>query len=219
MESSHSADYQDLAVEFLTSNSDLILTFLELGAVDGIYKSNCARLEKSGWIRIAVEANPIFADDFQKNRKCELISKAVITQSQSNSEILLEYSPGALTSGKLSSSESQSGQEMIEVDPITVKQLISHWELRFGDAPNYLSVDIEGLDLPVVTEMLTAGFKPTVITMEHNFRTGELEKIDSLASEFGYAEIYESLCRNEVILVSKLARWPMISTELANSRD
>jgi hypothetical protein len=219
LENSYSADYQDLAVEFLTSNSDFKLTFLELGAVDGIYKSNCARLEKSGWIGIAVEANPIFAVDFHLNRKSQFINKAVVIQGLENEEILLEYSPNAITSGKITSRDLNSTQETIEVNLITVKQLILHWESNFGIAPTYLSVDIEGLDLPVVTEMLTAGFKPTVITMEHNFRTGELEKIDSLASEFGYAEIYEGLCRNEVILVSKMADCPMISIELSNSRD
>jgi len=219
LKSSYSADYQDLVAMFFTSHTPIELTFLELGAVDGIYKSNCALLEKSGWVGIAVEANPIFSDDFYKNRKCEFINKGVVTQSQIISGMLLEFCPGAVTAGKLiaSKSKTKSNQETIGVDLISVRQLISHWESRFGDAPpTYLSVDIEGLDLPVVREMLTSGFKPTLISMEHNFRTGELDEINSIAKEFGYIEIYANLCRNGVILTLTAARFPRISTELLN---
>lgn len=215
---SHSADYQDLAVKYFTTNTNGNFTFLELGAVDGVYKSNCALLEKSGWQGIAVEANPNFAEDFYKNRKCELISKAVVTQNQISEDFLLYFSPGSATSGRLSRSSSKLNQETVKVDLITVSQLIIQWKSQYKEAPTYLSVDIEGLDLSVVNEMLNQGFKPSIISMEHNFRTGELEKIDLLAKEFGYREIFENLCRNEVILVLADARFPKISYELDRTR-
>ena len=215
---SHSADYQDLIVSYFTENTKEDCTFLELGAVDGVYKSNCALLEKVGWQGIAVEANPNFAKDFHENRKCKLITRAVVTQNQVTEDFLLYFSPGLATSGHLSTSNSKESQETIKVDLITVNQLIMQWGSQFGDAPTYLSVDIEGLDLFVVTEMLTFGFKPTIISMEHNFRIGELEKIDSLAKKFGYKEIYKGLCRNEVILALTDARFPRLLTELMNDR-
>ncbi len=219
LKSSFSADYQDLVAQFFMSGVQAKLTFLELGAVDGIYKSNCALLEKNGWTGIAVEANPVFADDFHRNRRCEFINKGVITLNQITKDVRLEYLPGAVTSGKLTTSKSRSNQETVQVELISVQQLMSHWESKFGDAPTYLSVDIEGSDLPVVHEMCTNGFKPTVISMEHNFRAGELAEIDSLASEFGYIQVYEKLCRNEVILAKRSAHFPNIALEMGTMKD
>jgi hypothetical protein len=219
LKKSYSADYQDLVAQFFMSDVEAKLTFLELGAVDGIYKSNCALLEKNGWTGIAVEANPVFADDFHRNRRCEFINKGVVTPNQITKDVRLEYLPDAVTSGKLTSSKSKSNHETIQCDLISVQQLMSHWESQFGDAPTYLSVDIEGSDLPVVREMCTNGFKPTLISMEHNFRAGEIAEIESMASEFGYIQLYEKLCRNEVILALRSAHSPSIASEIKTMTD
>lgn len=71
----YSADFQDVLISYLHGTKG---TFIEVGASDGIRKSNCYFLENLGWNGLAVEANPIYFDNLATNRKCILVLKALI---------------------------------------------------------------------------------------------------------------------------------------------
>lgn len=69
----NSVDYQDALILYLTKERETKkpYTFLELGACDGVYKSNCNLLKDFGWTGLSVEANPKYAPDL---KKIEIIS-------------------------------------------------------------------------------------------------------------------------------------------------
>lgn len=60
--------YQDALILYLAKEQETNkpFTFLELGACNGAYKSNCNLLKDFGWTGLSVEANPKYAPDLKK---------------------------------------------------------------------------------------------------------------------------------------------------------
>lgn len=85
----YSSDLQDKYVTFFfdSISSDDIF-YIDVGAFDGITKSNTYLLESIGINGICIEANPKLIDILLKNRKCIVSSNALVpTYNQHNSYI------------------------------------------------------------------------------------------------------------------------------------
>jgi hypothetical protein len=67
------------------------------------------------------------------------------------------------------------------VDLVDIKKIVE----RFSSI-DYLSVDIEGGELAVLTEFPFESVKPLIITVEHNFRETDKAGISHLLSSQGY---------------------------------
>jgi hypothetical protein len=198
---SNSADYQDLLALYIFQELKIYDSlYLELGACEGLYKSNCALLEKRGWFGISVEANPIYKESFINNRTAYFINKAIVSNEYCKQTIKLGFQFDSISSGSINIKD-QSKFSVIEVPVITVKELIEAWQLTYDRPPNYTSIDIEGLDTIVLKEFFESNFFPELITVEHNNRLSDMKSIRDLANLFGYSEIFTRLTRNETILL------------------
>jgi hypothetical protein len=197
---SKSADYQDIVILFLTENLKQEKFFLEIGAFDGVYKSNCYLLESTGWKGLAVEPNTTVVNSFHKQRRSELLSMAVVENRNSDKV----YN---LVQGKRESSNfiQVSGDlQFSQVKTISTAKLKEIFYLKFFSDPTYLSLDIEGMDSLILNDFFLIDFFPKIISIEYNNIGSEFLKIKNFASEYGYEIVFLGLCRNDLILVNAL---------------
>jgi FkbM family methyltransferase len=195
---SKSADYQDIVVLFLTGNLKQEKFFLEIGAFDGVYKSNCYLLELTGWKGLAVEPNTTVVNFFHKQRSAELLSMAVVENRNSDKVYNL------IQGKRESSSFIQMSDELqlSKVMTISTAKLKDIFYSKFYCEPTYLSLDIEGMDSLILNEFFLINFFPIVISIEYNNIESEFFKIKNFSSKYGYEIVLQGLCRNDLILVN-----------------
>jgi FkbM family methyltransferase len=164
---------QDKWVHDLIGDSGV---FVDVGAYDGIESSNTYFLEQKGWKGICIEAN---VDVFQlliKNRKSININEAVTDRK---------------------------GVCMFDTDRIGGNRVVSCNTLNnilkenlFPKEIDYLSLDIEGHELPVLESIDFNTWEIKLITVEHNLYlegTERKNKIFELLTQRGYVRTHEDV--------------------------
>jgi FkbM family methyltransferase len=199
---SRSADFQDLLVYFFTSFFPTRSTFLEIGACDGEYKSNCSLLEKSGWVGMAIEPNPIYREQFSRNRSSEFLNHALLPREPKGKGPVLSFDPQLPSSGKISFLREDLLEEAAtSISYITVKKLVRHWREKFQDDPVYVSIDVEGLDFEILKSFWKECFRPELISIEHNFRPSDLDNLVPLLHKFKYSIVFDNFTRNDILII------------------
>lgn len=174
--------------------------FLDIGASDPIALSNTQLLERYGWNGFLLEPNPSYKASIARERRAELINKAVtpdvtgqvafdlVTSSPEFSR-LRGYSLSDVhdTRGKRSKT-----REMI-VDAISINDLIDLALIRFS-VVDFVSIDIEGLEYFVLEQFPFNRMKPSVFCVEHNYSDFQ-SKIDILLSVYGYQRVCKRLSK------------------------
>jgi hypothetical protein len=211
---SQSKDLQDLAVLSIfgrLTESKLEMpsaTFMELGADDGIRKSNCYLLEKQGWQGIAVEANPHRSQSLSLNRRCIIILAAVHPDDGETVLRIVKKQPSASyirDFGCAYTSLTSNSDEIfdVRVSTISPEKLMNIFVAEFGESPFYYSSDIEGMDTLILIQFLELGFRPSVISIEHNQDSHNLDLITQVSLIYGYQEFMPGFFRNDMFLVRK----------------
>jgi len=132
-------------------------TFIELGGNDGLQASNSFLLERElGWRGILIEAIPELAAEAQRNRPDAIVVCAAATSSNRSAIIGMEYED--LTS------KVHAGASDFMVATTTISTVIDH--VMSGDAPDLLSVDVEGHELEVIAGLDLARHRPRWILVE-----------------------------------------------------
>lgn len=201
----YAQNLQDAAALFFSSGKSKY--FIDLGAAYPYKYSNSAFLQEKGWSGLLVEANPKFYPELElrTNDLVTLIRSAVGT---------IPGDARLLNAGPLSSllgfeNVDIYGQLRHDLDanegPLTVKVIAvidlfkeKEVEANFG----YLSIDIEGVDLLIMQNIFENHFRPSFITIEHNYTKSSIEKIHELASEYDYEIICKSLSAQDYWLRS-----------------
>lgn len=208
----YSRDYQDKFVYFIFSEAqkckvdEFIPTFLELGADDGVRKSNCYYLEKRGWQGIAIEANPLQATNLERNRSCLTVRKAI---SINSTRVQFTVNLGHMSRSHIKLHDSygdhlKTSANFVDffVDTITAKEVVTTLE-ECGFLPLfYYSSDLEGIDVDILETFFSQKLFPLVISIEHNFNEITINAIRNIAFIRDYYEIFPSVFRNEMMLIS-----------------
>jgi FkbM family methyltransferase len=137
--------------------------FLDIGAHNGIDINNTYFLERElGWDGICVEADPKIFESLHQNRKCKCVNAAA---SDSSGEI--SFLPDGF-SGRESTSRNS-----INVKSQTLKEIIH----SYGSPKNidYMSLDIEGMELKALKGFPFDDYEVLAITVEHNLYLGKSE--------------------------------------------
>lgn len=195
MTSGAAKDGQDLVVVWLTSGAPGF--FVEVGAQDGVRKSNALVLERLfGWSGICVEANPDALPALRRNRHAVIDPRAlhvasgtrtfaaVLTDGRGGESQLLEYRDPA----------SDLAAKEVEVETVSLADL-----LAAHGAPeriDYLSVDIEGGEVDALSDLRSLRHRFSFITCEHGFRA-DRSTLRSLIESAGYRIVLERYSRNE----------------------
>jgi len=163
--------------------------FVDIGATNGIEKSNTYALELAGWRGICVEPNPHYFEELVNNRKCTVSPLAIYKESDLDLNLILagEYSSLLDYANDDHHYRERAGKSLQKIKTITLDKL-----LAINDAPNridYLSLDTEGAELEIL-ESFSWDYDIQLITIEHNNGKNK-EPIAALLEEKGYKKAIE----------------------------
>ena len=198
---SYSSDYQDqFSLFYFCSNSIDYKTifFIDIGAHDGVTKSNSLLLERVGIDGICIEPNPKLFNLILKNRRCAVEGSAIVaTQDKANSYMLEIKGDRDLNSSiRKIPKNSRNSQITISVTEFILK----YGNILRNYSNFYLSIDIEGMDFTILEDFLELGFKPSVVSIEHNHNTEVQKNILKCAQKHGYVNKFSGFFRNEFVL-------------------
>lgn len=169
--------------------------FVEFGATNGIDLSNSYLMEKEfGWTGILAEPAKCWHSDLKKNRNCYINTDCVWKDSTSmltfNEVDIAELS----TINKYSDTDYHKDARKLgktyDVKTISLNELLEKY-----NAPkviDYLSVDTEGSEFEILSNVDFSKYSFKIITCEHNYSPMR-EEIFNLLSTHGYTRVYENL--------------------------
>lgn len=209
----YSRDYQDKFVYFIFSEAQkckldgILPTFLELGADDGVRKSNCYYLEKRGWQGIAIEANPLQTTNLEQNRRCLTVKKAI---SINSTRVQFTVDLGHMSRSHIKFHDSygnhfKESADLIDffVETITPKEVMTTLKECNFLPLFYYSSDLEGIDVDILETFFSHKLFPLIISIEHNFDEMTLNSIRNIAFLQDYYEILSSVFRNDIVFISQ----------------
>jgi FkbM family methyltransferase len=175
-------------------------TFLDIGANDGITLSNTFELVSNNWSGTLVEASPAayerLSNMYQQNDRLVLLNYAV---ADYNGEIILHESGQLLGKGDIAlvSSTRQDETERwvslnmpfkdVSVKCITFEKMIEETRFKTYD---FISLDIEGMELDVLPQMDLNKLETKLICVEFNGK--QKEKYDEIIIPQGFYLIHQN---------------------------
>lgn len=168
--------------------------FVEIGVGDGEMLSNSYLLERQyGWTGILVEPNIMFHDQILAVRTAQLDTRAAYRRSGETADFLINS-----TSGELSTLRAYDGRdshmrrgETVHVQTATIEKILA--ERGAPDVIDYVSIDTEGSEFAVLEGFDFCKRRVSIFTIESNYDTKKMEKIDSLLSYHGYKKVFDEI--------------------------
>jgi FkbM family methyltransferase len=211
---SYSQAGEDQVVRYLFNLLNIACpTYLDIGTNHPYLGNNSYYFYLRGGSGVCVEPDPSFYQLIKRHRPRDIVVPAGVNVSGNDkSELYIFPSPytGWNTFSK-NEAESRQQQTGIRIQKTQIVPLIHINDLirkYFNPHPNFLSIDVEGLDLVILQSMNFATFKPEVICVESiTFSmTNEEQKIDEIADFletkgyflFGDTHINSIFCRKDV---------------------
>ena len=179
---------QDLIINSLIIEKSPRL-FLDLGANNGIDLSSTYLLEKLGWSGLLVEPNIELMGTLTSNRTSDILAAAVAPEH----DITILSTSDLHTLGTLSDNtnsyqierlirETKGGKDSLRyklVPSIPFSSLIKKFVKFYGSKPNFLKIDIEGMEEYVLSALCDQKILPDVVEVENNLRTSSWSNIMS----------------------------------------
>lgn len=185
---SKAKDGQDLVAAHLSEASGL---FLDIGAYDGVHKSNTWMLEKVlSWDGIVVEPNPLVQETLKQERRAAFEPRAVADRCGESARLLLDDQRTRIATDNVS-----GWRHVVEVETVCLSCL-----LALHGAPqhiDYLSIDVEGSELDVLRGFPFRQRSLGLVTVEHNFDVKARGAVQDLLGSEGLVQILPELSRNE----------------------
>jgi FkbM family methyltransferase len=186
--------------------------FVEFGATDGYSLSNSYLLEKEfGWKGILAEPARMWHQELRASRSANISTACVWSETGSRIQFSEVSIPELSTVHDYIGADSHASSRKVSktylVDTISLNDLLT----RF-DAPaviDYLSIDTEGSELLILSNLDFSKWKFQVITVEHNF-TDQRRNIHDLLTSKGYQRV--------CLAVSQFDDW-YLSKELAEKNN
>ena len=190
----HSQYGQDrVALELLGKPNEGV--FIDIGANDGLTFSNSLLFEEKGWKGICIEPHPTIFSELQNNRKCHCLN-ACIADEDGWVDFLAVEGPSHMLSGiysfmdpnhreRIEKEIANNGgnKKIIKVEALTPATLLKRFSVTDID---FLSVDTEGCELPILKTFNFDENSARVISVENGSRSASLFKF--LSSQ-GYSFI------------------------------
>lgn len=133
--------------------------FIEVGAFDPILYSQSQHLEIKGWRGICVEPVPAYADEIRKIRKAKVVQAACVSRNYNSPTVELIVD-GPFTS---SADTGRGAKERTLAKATTLDAIISENDVKHID---FLSVDVEGLEVEVLKGLSFERYRPSLILLE-----------------------------------------------------
>ena len=193
-------------------------TYLDIGANDPVSLNNTYRLYTRGSRGVCVEPNPVMYKKLEAKRQGDICINAGIAFDEKREADFYVFPPKYHGLNTFSKAEAEfwteTGNEeigrhkperVIKMQLIPVNDIMNKY---FSPHPNFISVDVEGLDLEIVKSIDFQKYKPEIFCIETlGFIAGnkEIKKNDIIDfflqhGYFVYADTYINtiFCRKDV---------------------
>ncbi len=174
--------------------------FLEIGANDGFTLSNTVYLEREfGWKGILVEANPIYMDSLRNRKGSMVVNKAVSTRKES--AVFVDAGLYGGLEAHLDSTHQQftDGASCITIDCMPLQEVL---DMTATPAEiDFVSIDVEGGEVPIIEQMVSAKRRFGCGCVEHNNRKGDYTRMVNLLEHAGYRVVWEGQTMHDLFFV------------------
>jgi FkbM family methyltransferase len=204
---------EDLLVRYLFNSLRIPRpTYLDIGTNHPIIGNNTYYFYLRGSRGVCVEPDPGYSALIKKHRRRDVILQTGIG-GERNSGMDLYIFPHPYTgwntfsAGEAFSRKEETGIGFKEIQQVPLETINWVIEKYFDPYPNFLSIDVEGMDLSILHSLDFARFRPEVICVEtitfstHNEEVKVNEITDFLLSKgyfvFGDTHINTVFCRKD----------------------
>ena len=197
MQPSYAQAYEDVIIDgliqaLLTKRKTLHLIFFEIGANHPVATSASYLLKKKYNVHtVLVEANPDLIPALKKHRPDDTVIHAAVTDKPVKTVSFARCPDNEISSINESFVKAwKDGTilDRIDVPAISINQLIQRFYI-YEFAEIIMSIDIEGHDYEVLTDLRFDRFRPLIIIVEpsEEFAPGTVEKMMTFMESKGYS--------------------------------
>jgi FkbM family methyltransferase len=146
-------------------------TYLDIGAADPIQSNNTFLLYWTGGRGVLVEPNPTYVAEIRKQRPGDVVVQAGVGIGEAveadyyvirGAPTLNTFSPEQVAMYRKGSPKDPV-EKVVKMPLVSVNRLIAEC---LGQAPDLLSIDVEGLDLDILRSLDFATYRPGAIIAE-----------------------------------------------------
>ncbi len=166
---SYSQSGEDLLIAFIFEVfiKNAKPTYLDLGAHHSSFMSNTYLFYKKGCRGVCVEPDPLLFEEIKKNRSKDVCLNVGVGFSDKKEADFYVLSASALSTFSKAEVEKCSAyttvEKIIKVPLLSINEII---EKHFTTAPDFISLDIEGLDFEVIKTLDFINHRPKVLCVE-----------------------------------------------------
>lgn len=159
---------EDVIVAYLLSSLGIKKpTYLDLGTCHPIAANNTYLFYTQGSRGVCVEANPALLEEIKKVRAGdECLNLGLSTSEAAKLDFYVFSSPWVSTFSQEEAEKRKLHyrlESVVSVPQITINALIQRY---FDKPPNFVSLDVEGLDLAILQSLDFAKYRPEVFCIE-----------------------------------------------------
>lgn len=175
-------------------------TFLDIGANDGRTFSNSLALVERGWKGACVEASPLAFERLKKEHEGKGIELNNIALASYDGEIVLHESGELIGKGDVALVSSAVEKELRRWDALNIPfqsikvpclSFASFIRLSSFKTFDFISIDIEGMELEVLPQMDFEALKTKMVCVEWNSQNGL--RYSAILKPFGFRLIHKNL--------------------------
>lgn len=180
--------------------------FVEIGANDGFGISNTLFLEQHfGWTGLLVEANPRYRESLARRTRSTVVCKAITAASGR-----MFFADAGVYGGLVENLDSLHARHTaraprIEVECDILDSVFA--EAAVPDLIDFLSIDVEGAELPIVRQLVVGRRRVRSGCIEVNDRAGDTAAITTLLRSAGYEIVWEGMSGSDLFFVDPLLVW------------
>jgi FkbM family methyltransferase len=194
---------EDLIVDFILTSCLRVpeVSYLDLGAYHPTEMSNTYLFYRRGSRGVCVEPDPAHSDAIRRGRPRDSCLNAGIGVAQAaEAEFYRMTSPTLNTFSKEDAAryESYGNQKIEEIVKIPLVTINAIMEEHFTTCPNFVSLDVEGLDFEILRSLDFSRFRPQVFCIEtltytedkSEKKIPEITELMRSRGYFAYADTY-----------------------------
>lgn len=168
---SYSQCGEDLIVDFILTQyfGKKVPSYLDIGAHHPIHISNTYRFYRKGGRGVCVEPDPALFKEFRRWRGRDTCLNVGIGASEEGVAEFYVMSSKSLNTFSKTEAERYRGYGVQKIEKVVQLPLLpvnKVFEDYFPETPDFVSLDVEGMDLEILSALDFVRFRPTVFCVE-----------------------------------------------------
>jgi FkbM family methyltransferase len=143
-------------------------TYLDIGAHHPTWLSNTYHFYEKGCCGVLVEADPGLADELRRVRPRDTVLNVGVGSEGGEADFYMMSAPTLNTFSRKAAEHSQSVsshriERVVRLPLLGVNEIVERY---YSTCPNFVSIDVEGMDLEIVRTFDFNRFRPEVFCVE-----------------------------------------------------